>query len=434
MTQRFSATYLIETTSEPMRAALEMAGEQSTATTMRIAGESDAVVERHGAHIESLDELESVSTLSLPDGRASAEPVRRARVTLSWPTHNVGASLPILSTTLLGNQTGMRRLSGIRLEHLELPAAFAGQFPRPHFGVAGTRELVGVHGRPLIGSIVKPNIGLSPGETAQVARSLIEGGVDFIKDDELMANPPYCPLSERVPAVMRVIRDYTERTGRKVIYAFNISDETDEMKRHHDLVLAEGGNCIMVNLNSVGLAAVQSLRRHSQLPIHGHRAGWAMLTRHALLGMNFQPYQALFRLAGVDQLHVSGLGGKFWESADDILQSARDCLTPLVRSLQGTPEPRDAQNDDRTMPVFSGGSTIHEAAPTFVGAGTTDLIYACGGAIFGHPDGIAAGCRSIREAWEAAIAGVALPDYAAQEGHGALAAALAHRPVRKVAA
>lgn len=422
MTQRFSAIYLIETTSDPLQAAQEMAGEQSTATTVRIAGETSTVVERHGARIEGMEELEPVSALSLPDGRASAQIVRRARVHVSWPVHNVGASLPMLSTTLLGNQTGMRRLSGIRLEYLDLPGDFVSLFPRPQFGVAGTRAMVDVQGRPLIGSIVKPNIGLSAEETAQVVRALVEGGVDFIKDDELMANPPYCPLSERVRSVMRVIRDYTDRTGRKVMYAFNISDESDEMKRHHDLVLAEGGNCVMVNLNSVGLAAVQSLRRHSRLPIHGHRAGWAMLTRHALLGMEFQPYQALFRLAGVDQLHVSGLGGKFWESADSILRSARDCLAPLAE---------DATGDDRAMPVFSGGSTIHEAEPTFVGAGTTDLIYACGGAIFGHPGGLAAGCRSIREAWDAAIAGVPLADYAAQDGHGALAQALVHRPARK---
>jgi ribulose-bisphosphate carboxylase large chain len=201
------------------------------------------------------------------------------------------------------------------------------------------------------------------------------------------------------------------------MYAFNITDSFDEMRRHHDAVLSAGGTCVMVNLNSVGLSALVALRRHSQLPIHGHRAGWALLTRCDALGMDFQPYQLLHRLAGVDQLHVSGLGGKFWEDDDSVRRSARACMEPI--------DGRRGADDDRAMPVFSGGSSVLEAKPTFDCAGGADLIYATGGAVFGHPDGVAAGVASLREAWEAAMQGVDLADYA--EGRPHLATAIAQR-------
>lgn len=422
MSDRFEATYLIETPHDVASVAQELAGEQSTATSSRMPGETDALIRDFGARVEHIEALPPAEAPSLPVAHTPGQRVHRARLTLSWPLHNIGDSLPMLLTTLLGNQTGMRRLSGIRLERVAMPQSFIAAQPRPAFGIAGTRRLTGVHGRPLIGSIVKPNIGLAPEQTAAMARQLAEGGVDFIKDDELLANPPYSPVARRATLVLRALDEAAQRTGRRTMYAVNITDGLDEMRRHHDAVLQAGGTCIMVNLNSVGLSALLALRRHSQLPIHGHRAGWAMMTRCPALGMEFQPYQMLHRLAGVDHLHVSGLGGKFWEHADSVLQAAHECLTPL--------DTQAGAADDRALPVFSGGSTIFDVAPTYRGIGTADLIFASGGGIFGHPDGLAAGCASLRQAWEAAIAGQELRAYA--QSRPELAAALARgKPVRK---
>jgi ribulose-bisphosphate carboxylase large chain len=311
----------------------------------------------------------------------------------------------------------MRRLTGIRLQALRLPRELIVASPRPAFGIAGSRAISGVQGRPLIGSIVKPNIGYSPEQSAQVARELADGGIDFIKDDELIADAPYSPLAERAGAVMRVLEEAAQRHGRKAMYAFNITDGLDEMLRHHDAVLRAGGTCVMVNLNSVGLSALIALRRHSALPIHGHRAGWAMFTRCAALGMDFQPYQLLHRLAGVDQMHVSGLGGKFWEDAESVQRSARACLEQMDTTA--------GVSDDRAMPVFSGGSSVLEAKPTYQCAGGTDLIYAAGGAVFGHPGGIAAGVTSLRDAWDAAIQEADLARHAETRPH--LKAAIAQR-------
>src|SRR5262249_51784487 len=162
-------------------------------------------------------------------------------------------------------------------------------------------------GRPLIGTIIKPSIGLTPSETAELVDALCAADIDFIKDDELIADPPYAPFAERLAAVMPGLRHHAERLGRMPMYAINISGSVDEMRRRHNDVVRAGGTCVMVNVNWVGFAAVEDLRRISQLPIHGHRNGWGALTRCPSLGIDFAAYQKIWRLAGVDQLHVNGL-------------------------------------------------------------------------------------------------------------------------------
>jgi ribulose-bisphosphate carboxylase large chain len=402
---RIRASYLIETPLAPEQAAAAMAGEQSSGTFLRLAGETDALRERHAARVESVDLLDTAATPSLP-GAMTGDAYHRAVVTLSWPQENIGTSLPNLLATVLGNLTELRELSGIRLTEITLPDDFIEAFPGPRFSIGGTRRLAGVDDGPLIGTIIKPSVGLSPEATAGLVKELVEAGIDFIKDDELIADPPYSPLAERVPAVMRVIEEHAQRTGRKPMYAFNISGDIDEMRRHHDLVRDHGGTCVMASVNWVGMASLVALGRHAELPIHGHRNGWGLFYRHPAIGIDYRAYQALLRLAGADHLHVNGLGSKFAEADASVIDSARACLTPLLER---------SGRDDRAMPVFSSAQTIRQAPDTFRALGSTDLIFTCGGGIMGHPDGVAAGCRSIRAAWDATANGTSLEEHARQE-------------------
>ena len=148
---------------------------------------------------------------------------RAAEVTLSWPLHNLGPSLPNLLATIAGNLWELKPFSGMRLLDVRLPPAFLAAYRGPQFGVAGTRSLTGVHGRPLIGTIIKPSVGLTPQATAEQVKVLVEAGIDFIKDDELQADGPHCPFDERLRAVMKVINAHADRTGKKVMYAANIT-------------------------------------------------------------------------------------------------------------------------------------------------------------------------------------------------------------------
>ena len=182
--QRILASYWIETAYPLEDAAASMAGEQSTGTFVRVPGETDELREAHAARVEDIVELGDVEAASLPgsgspqngDGRR-----RAARVTLSWPIANFGPSLPNLLATVAGNLSELKAFSGLKLLDLKLPAVFLERYQGPQFGVDGTRRLAGVFDRPMIGTIIKPSVGLSPDATAGQVRALVDSGVDFIK-------------------------------------------------------------------------------------------------------------------------------------------------------------------------------------------------------------------------------------------------------------
>ncbi len=406
--ERIQALYWIETAFPPQDAAAVMAGEQSSGTFLHVPGETPELLERAAARVESIELLDPVSQPSLPGasipkGLKGAPVYQRALVRVSWPLANPGPSLPNLYATVAGNLFELQQFSGLRLLDITLPEAFLDVYQGPQFGVEGTRRLSGVTAGPLVGTIIKPSVGLSPEATAENAAQLAEGGIDFIKDDELQADGPNCPFDKRVDAVMRVLNEHAARTGKKPMFAFNATGEIDGMLRRHDAVLSAGGACIMVSLNSTGLPALAKLRRHSQLPIHAHRNGWGILSRHPALGLSYVAYQKFWRLAGVDHMHVNGLQNKFCESDDSVIASARECRTPMfARPGRGC----------EVIPVFASGQWAGQAPETFRRLGSTDLIYACGGGIMAHPGGVASGVRAIRQAWDAAVAGRSLEDAA----------------------
>lgn len=400
------ARYRIESCLPLEQVAETIAGEQSSGTFLPVPGETEELKARSRAKVLRIEPLDVAEKPSLPGGRQSqsgtgAAKFQRAEITLEFPLVNLGANLPTLLATVCGNLYELSDHSGCKLLDLELPPAFGEKYPGPQFSVAGTRKLAGVFDRPILGTIIKPSVGFSPEQTAELVRELGEAGIDFIKDDELQANGPHCPLKDRAAAVMRVINELAHRTGKKVMYAFNITDDLDAMLRHHDAVLAAGGTCVMVSLHSVGLPGLLELRRRCALPIHGHRNGWGMYCRHPLLGVEFPAWQKIWRLAGADHLHVNGLKNKFWEPDESVVRSIAACRTPMFRP------------DDTAVPVVSSGQWGGQAPETYRLTGTTDLLYVAGGGIMAHPMGPAAGLRGLRQAWEAAVQGIDLTVYAA---------------------
>ena len=404
---RLQAVYLLETPLDPAHVAEVLAGEQSSGTFVRVAGETDALRQRSRASVDAIEELDAAPGPSLPNAWLERQgrqgPWRRARVTVSFPTANIGDNLPTLAATVAGNLFDLGEATGVRLERLHVPAGWRARFERPRHGVAGTRALTGVAEGPLVGTIIKPNVGLSAEATGELAGALCEAGVDFIKDDEVCANPEHAPIAERVKAVMARARRWQDRSGKRVMVAFNITDEHEAMRRHAQLVEKEGGSCVMVGLNWCGFSSVQALRRETGLAVHGHRNGFGMFSRHPALGMDFQPYQLMWRLAGVDHMHVHGLQGKFSQPDSEVIESAKDCLTPLA-------DPADLA--DRVMPAFSSGQWAGTLPATLAAVPSADLLFMAGGGILAHPGGPHAGVTSMRQAWQALRAGHSLADAA----------------------
>ena len=410
MTERIYASYWLETGDDPMRAAEIIAGEQSSGTFLKLSTETPALKERSGARIEALQILDTSTQPSLPGGISSSI-YTRCLLTLSWPLSNLGPCLPTLMSTIAGNLFELAQVSGLRLLNIELPAAFAHAYPGPAFGIEGTRRLSGKANGAFIGTIIKPSVGLNAAETAEQVQMLVDGGIDFIKDDELQADGSYCPFEERVEKVMRVVNRAADKSGKKAMVAFNITGDLDQMRHRHDFVLAHQGTCVMVCLNSIGLTGMTAFRKHSTLPIHAHRAGWGYLNRSPVLGWEFSAWQKIWRLAGVDHLHVNGLRNKFSESDASVIAAGQSVSVPLFKHAPM-----------KAVPVFSSAQTGLQAHDTFKAVGHADLIVTAGGGIFGHPDGVAAGVSALRQAWEAAEAGIELKTYA--DSHQELARAL----------
>ncbi|HKJ94260.1 MAG TPA: RuBisCO large subunit C-terminal-like domain-containing protein, partial [Gammaproteobacteria bacterium] len=343
MRDEILVTYRIEAADGIERLADKIASDQSTGTFVELPAETATLKERCAARVVDVVHLEASSIPSIPQS-GGANAFQRADVTIAFPLDVVGTDLAALQTIALGGVFSIKGLTGIRVVDLQLPAAFLRAHPGPQFGIAGSREMSGVYDRPLIGTIIKPNLGLTPHETAEIARELCEAGVDFIKDDEKLMSPAYSPLEARVAAVMPVIRDHEQRTGKRVLYAFGISSaDPDEMMRHHDCVADAGGTAAVININSVGYGGFSFLRKRSRLILHAHRNGWDLLTRHPGLGFSFSVYQKIWRLLGVDQFQINGIGAKYWEPDESFVQSFHDCMTPML-----TP-------DDRSLPVVCSG-------------------------------------------------------------------------------
>jgi len=408
-----TVTYRIETTGSVEAMAAKIASDQSTGTFVPVPGETEELKARVAARVIAIRHLPDAEYPTWPEVTPGSGPIHRADADIAFPMDAIGTDLSALMTIAIGGVFSIKGMSGIRIVDMKLPEAFATAHLGPQFGLPGSRKLTGVEGRPIIGTIVKPALGLRPHETAELVGELIESGVDFIKDDEKLMSPAYSPLKERVAAIMPKILDHEQKTGKKVMYAFGISHaDPDEMMRNHDLVLKAGGNCAVVNINSIGFGGMSFLRKRSGLVLHAHRNGWDILTRDPGAGLDFKVYQQFWRLLGVDQFQINGIRIKYWEPDDSFVESFKAVSTPLFSKA------------DCPLPVAGSGQWGGQAPDTYNRTGrTTDLLYLCGGGIVSHPGGPAAGVRAVQQAWQAAVADIPLDEYA--KDHPELAASIA---------
>jgi 3-oxoisoapionate-4-phosphate decarboxylase len=404
-------TYRIETTGNPEKLAAKIASDQSTGTFVPVPGETEELKNRVAARVVAYRPLPPVAKSSFPTDEAG--PFNCAEADIAFPFDAVGTDLAALMTIAIGGVYSIKGFTGIRIVDMKLPAEFGKAWPGPQFGVAGSRKLTSVETRPIIGTIVKPALGLRPHETAALVKDVIDADVDFVKDDEKLMSPSYSPLEARVKAIMPLILDREQKTGKKVMYAWGISaTDPDEMMRNHDIVMKAGGNCAVININSIGFGAMAFLRKRSGLVLHAHRNGWDILTRHPGLGMDFKVWQQFWRLLGVDQFQINGIRVKYWEPDESFVASFKAVTTPLF-------SPRDCP-----LPVAGSGQWGGQAHDTYQRTGhTQDLMYLCGGGIVSHPGGPGAGVKAVKQAWEAAVAGIPLENYARE--HQELAQSIA---------
>ncbi len=324
-------------------------------------------------------------------------------------------------SSVAGNIFGMKDVARLRLEAVRFPGVLARTFPGPARGIEGIREALGIHGRPLAGTIVKPKIGLDPQAQAAVVYEALAAGCDVVKDDENLTSQDFCPFEARLSACLAAAKRAEDVTGCAKGYIPNVTAPTEIMLRRAGQVARQGGKFAMVDLVTAGWSSVQSLRgAHLGLILHGHRAMHAAFTRLPGHGIAMEVMARAARLCGLDQLHVGTAAGKMAGGAQEVGRCAA-ALTASPSERGPGVAGQDWQGVLPAMPIASGG--IHPGhIPRLLSLFGNEVILQFGGGIHGHPGGTAAGARAVRQALEAALAGIPLAQFA--QGAEDLSAAL----------
>lgn len=317
-------------------------------------------------------------------------------------------NIPQYLSVVAGNLFGLSALKKVRLLDVIFPPSLVGAHKGPRVGIGEARKFLGVFDRPLVGTIIKPKVGLSPKETAEVAGQAVRGGLDLIKDDETLTDQSFCPIDERVEAVMAELSKVEEETGKRAFYAVNVTCGAEEILERAEDMIGRGANMVMVDVLTAGFSALEVLSRGVKVPVHVHRTMHGAFTRDPHHGISMVPIARLVRMAGGTNLHTGSYLGKMagdWEENDQCRDALRD----------------DWYGLRPVFPVASGGVHPGKVRPNLDGYGT-DCIIQAGGGVHGHPWGTTAGATAMVQAVEAWRAGVPAEEYA--KGHKELDAAL----------
>lgn len=386
--------YRVETCDDPLKAAIHFCREQSTVLWRRVDVDED-YRPRHAALVVETKVEAELDAPSLHVMRDSGRKFRRVRFRIAHPVVNFGPRLPNLLTAVGGEGPFFTpSIPLVRLEDIQFPPEYLARFDGPRFGVQGLREVLNVHDRPLVGGVIKPNIGMAVEPFAELAYQALRGGADIVKDDEMLADTVYSPTVARAarvyPRALQAARD----TGENKLYVVNITDEISELKELHDDVLALGGEnaAIMLNALPVGLSACRMVARHTRVPLFSHFDLIAASSRVPFHGISSLVWTRLQRLAGCDAILMPGLSDRMYVEPEDVIRDLRACLEPMGNVRPSLPFPGGS--------VWAG--SVKRMFETF---GTVDFGIMAGRGMFGHPSGPAAGARSIRQAWDCVARG-----------------------------
>jgi len=308
-------------------------------------------------------------------------------------------NMPNILSSVAGNVFGLRALKNLRLNDIYLPRELVRSFRGPKYGIGGVRELLGVNDRPLVGTIIKPKLGLKTEDHAKVAYDAWAGGCDIVKDDENLSSQRFNPFDDRVVETLEMRDRAEEESGEKKVYMANITSETEEMLKRAQFVKDHGGRYLMIDILTCGFSALQTVREQDfGLVIHAHRAGHAAFTKNPKHGISMKVIAKVARIIGVDQLHVGTVVGKMSESREEVSENT-EAITAELDGLK------------KVLPVASGGlyPGLVPALMKFFGK---DFVIQAGGGIHGHSDGSVSGATAMRQAVDATLQRVSLQEYA----------------------
>jgi ribulose 1,5-bisphosphate carboxylase large subunit-like protein len=309
--------------------------------------------------------------------------LRQGVVKIGFPIINTdweGDGISHLLCQLMGGQTDINIITKCRLIDIKFPEKVLKFFKGPKFGMSGFRKFCGVYDKPLLGGIIKPKTGISKEVLLEMVKEMVEGtGINFIKEDEILSNPSFCPIEERVPLIM----DYLK--NKNVVYCVCINGDPLHILNRAKKVAELGGNGIHVNF-WCGLGVYKSLR-DLDLPLflHFQTSGSKILTDPShRFSIDFEVVCYLAALSGVDFAHIGMIGGYTNSEENDVLE--------ILKMM----------NSNNSVPTLSCG--MHPGLVEYITKKTgNDYLANCGGALHGHPMGTSAGVKAMKQAIEGLI-------------------------------
>ncbi len=334
---------------------------------------------------------------------------KRCRIAYPLGLFELG-NLPEIMSSIGGNIYGMKSADGLRWEDVKIPEKMLKSFRGPQFGIEGIRKYLKVYDRPLVGTIVKPKVGLTSKEHAKVAYNSWIGGCDIVKDDENLTSQKFNEFKKRFLLTIAACKKAEKETGEKKVYFINCTAECEEMVRRINFVQQHGGNYIMLDILTLGWSALQTARNHAKLPIHAHRAGHAMFDRNPEQGMAMEVIAQLARMIGMDSLHIGTAYGKMSGEKDEVMHIEQEMESEFTKQTKENLS-QEWFGVKPVLAVASGG--VYPAiVPNIIEFMGKEVVLQAGGGIHGHPDGTISGAKAMRQAVDASLKNISLNEYA----------------------
>jgi len=421
-----------------LQSATEIAAESSTGTNFTVQTETDFSHEMN-ALVYKLDLDNELVWIAYP-----------------WRIFDRGGNIQNILTYIVGNTLGMKEVSALNLLDMWFPPAMLENYDGPSYTLDDMKKYLGIKGKHVLGTIIKPKIGLTSSEYAEVCYDFWVGGGDFVKNDEPQANQDFCPYDKMVKYVKQAMDKAVKETGKKKVHSFNVSAaDFDTMIERCEMIINEGFEpgsfAFLIDGITAGWMAVQTLRRrYPNVFIHFHRAGHGAFTRpENPIGFSVLALSKFARLAGVSGIHTGTAGvGKMKGSPKDDIIPAKNILSLLgeghifEQSWARVPQDdadvvalieEDAHQhiileDDswrgmkKCAPIISGGLNPTKLKAFIDIAGTTDFITTMGAGVHAHPQGTKAGAMALVQSLEAYEKNIDIEEYS--KDHPELAEAI----------
>jgi ribulose-bisphosphate carboxylase large chain len=322
-------------------------------------------------------------------------------------------------TLTIGNNQGMGDVEYAKMLDFYVPPRYMRLFDGPAMNIQDMWRVLGrdlQNGGMVVGTIIKPKLGLRPQPFADACYDFWLGG-DFIKNDEPQGNQIFCPMKDVIPRVADSMRRAQDATGEAKLFSANITaDDPFEMIARGEYVLeqfAENADHVAFLVDGYvgGPSAVTLCRRYfpNQF-LHYHRAGHGAVTsKQSMRGYTPLVHMKMSRLQGASGIHTGTMG--FGKMEGDATET--NLAYMLERDeAEGTFFHQKWYGMKGTTPIISGGMNALRLPGFFDNLGHCNVIQTSGGGAFGHKDGGAAGATSLRQSRDAWMAGIDLIDYA----------------------